>query len=325
MRWLSKLTLQLLVLVAGLAVLPTSQAQTGFPAKPVRFIVPFPPGGSGDTFARVLARQLQEMWGQPVLAENKPGAGTMIGTDFVAKSVPDGHTLGLVIPAHATNPTLQKSMPFDTLKDLAGVTQLSTIPIALFATLETPANTIEELIAYAKKNPGKLTYGSVGIGSSSHLAGALLNSMAGIDLVHVPYKGSSAAGNDLLGGRLALLFDAVPSQIQFVRSGKIKMIAAAGAERIPALAQYKTIAETVPGFSIESYYGVVVPSATSRELVRSISRDFARAMHAPGVKERMEQLMLVPVASTPEQFDGFIRAEILKWEKVIKAIGATAE
>nr|WP_236582099.1 tripartite tricarboxylate transporter substrate-binding protein [Hydrogenophaga sp. BPS33] len=203
-----------------------------FPTQPVRFIVPFPPGGSADALTRMLAQRMQAAWGQAVVVENKPG-GTVIGTDLVAKAAPDGHTIALVIPSLAVNPSIMAQLPYDTVKDLAGVTLISTLPIALFATPSLPVNNVAELVAYAKKNPKTLSYGSARLGSTSHLAGLMLNQLAGVDLVHVPYKGSAPAQQDLIGGRLTLLFDSFISQLPMVQAGRVKLVAPAGPRAAP--------------------------------------------------------------------------------------------
>ena len=289
-----------------------------FPRGVVRLIVPFPPGGPTDIVGRVMAQKLGEVWNSSVIVENKPGAGTSIGTDTVAKSAPDGQTIGMVITAYMINPSLQAKLPFDTLKDLANVTQLVTQHVVLVANPAVPFNTVAELVAYAKKNPGKLTYASPGTGTSAHLAGELLKNEAGIDMVHAPYKGSGPAQTDLVAGRVDLMMDVYHSAKPQVDAGKLKVIALAAPRRPAGLAQYPVIAETVPAVSVTSLFGLIVPAATPRAIVNRIYADSGKVLAMPDVRERLAGLGLEVVGSTPEQFDAFVRSEIAKWAKVIK-------
>ncbi len=311
---------------ALLCVCSQSATAQGFPSRPVRLIVPFPPGGPTDAFARLLANRLQDTWKQPVVVESKPGAGTVVGTDFIAKSPPDGHTMGMVTMAHVINPSLRKNLPYDTLKDLAGVTQLSVLHLLVAARPGLEASTPAELIALAKKQPGKITYGTAGAGTSSHLGAELLNSMAGIRLVHVPYKGSAPAQNDLLGGRIDLIVDPMqPALTQYAKAGRIKNIALMGAARTPLAPEIPVFSENVPGFDAIGMFGLVVAGGTPRELVSRIHADIAAVIRTPELNERMLQFGMDPVASTPEQFDAFVRKEMEKWAPVVKATGATAD
>jgi tripartite-type tricarboxylate transporter receptor subunit TctC len=297
-----------------------------FPGKPIRLVVPFPPGGPTDAFARLLASRLQDTWKQPVIVESKPGAGTVVGTDFVAKSAPDGHTLGMVTMAHVINPSLRRNLPYDTLKDITAITQLSLLHLLVAAHPSLEANTPAELIALARTRPGKITYGSAGSGTSSHLGAELLNSMAGIQLVHVPYKGSAPAQNDLLGGRIDLLVDPLqPALTQHARAGKIKTIGMMGARRTPLAPEIPAFAEVVPGFDAVGMFGLIAAGGTPREVVQRIYTDVAAAIRTPELNERMLQFGMDPVASAPEEFDAFIRKEMAKWAPVVKATGATAD
>ena len=314
-----------LIAVAACAMLPLAVAAQNFPTKPVTLIVPNVPGGAIDILARLLEKQLSETWKQPVVVQYKAGAGTVLGTDFVAKSPPDGHTIGLVVTSHVINPSLRKSMPFDTLKDLSGVSMLAISPIVITASPKLPAKDIGELIALAKKQPGKLSYASPGSGSSMHLGGELLKSTAGIDMLHTPYKGSGGAYPDVFAGGVDLLIDPLFSSLPHIKSGNLKPLAIMSPKRSPIAPDLPTVAETVPGFSVESIFGAVVPSGTPREIVKKISADLAKTLQSPETKERMAQVGLTPVGDTPEQFDAFIRAEIDKWAKVVKASGATAD
>ena len=309
--------MRLAALLAALFFLAPAFPQD-FPARPVRLVVPFPPGGPTDVVGRMMAAGLQAGWGQPVIVENKPGAGTVIGTDAVAKSAPDGYTVGMVITAHFINPALRSSMPYDTLRDLAHVTQLVQQHVVLVANAGVPFNTLPELIAHAKKNPGKLQYASPGTGTSAHLAGELLKGEAGIDLVHVPYKGSGPAQTDLLAGRVELMVDVFHSAKGHVESGKLKVIALTAKDRPVNIRQYPLVAETLPGFDVRSLFGFVVPAGTPRPVVQKIRDDTAKVLNQPDVKAKLEAMGLEVVASSPEQFDALVRAELAKWAKVVK-------
>ena len=306
------------LLVAAALFAAASSCAQDYPKGPVRLMVPFPPGGPTDIVGRLMAQKLGEVWNASVIVENKPGAGTAIGTDMVAKSAPDGQTIGMVITAYMINPSLQSKLPFDTLKDLANVTQLVTQHVVLVANPRVPFNTLPELIAYAKKNPGKLTYASPGSGTSAHLAGELLKNEAGIDMVHAPYKGSGPAQADLIAGRVDLMMDVYHSAKPQVEAGKLKVIASAAPARPAALAQYPVIAETVPNVSVTSLFGFVVPAGTPRPVVQKIYLDSVKVLAMPDVRERLAGLGLEVVGSSPEQFDAFVRAEIAKWAKVVK-------
>ncbi|HYD58173.1 MAG TPA: tripartite tricarboxylate transporter substrate binding protein [Burkholderiales bacterium] len=309
--------MRIVAFLLGLFVSGSLLAQA-FPSKPVRLVVPFPPGGPTDVVGRMMASGLQAAWGQPVIVENKPGAGTVIGTDAVAKSAPDGHTIGMVITAHFINPALRSSMPYDTLKDLAHVTQLVQQHVVLVANAGVPFATLAELIAHAKKNPGKLRYASPGTGTSAHLAGELLKGEAGIDLVHVPYKGSGPAQTDLLGGRVELMVDVFHSAKPHVEAGKLKVIALTAKDRPVNIRGYPLVAETLPGFDVRSLFGFVVAAGTPKPVVSRIQADTAKVLNQPEVKSKLEAMGLEVVASSPEQFDQLVRTEMVKWAKVVK-------
>ena len=296
-----------------------------FPTKPVHLIVPFPPGGATDIIGRLLAAKMQAVWGQPVVVENRPGAGTVVGTDLVAKSPPDGHTLGVVVTAHMINPSLRPNMPFDTLKDLAAVGQVSVQHLVIAAHPSLEANNVAELIALAKRHPGKLSYATPGSGTSMHLSVELLKTQAGIDLVHVPYKGGAAAQQDVMGGRVPILLDVLYAVQPLIDSGKIKVIALLSPTRPASAKGYEVVAETVPGVSALSMVGLVAPAGTPRERVQQISADVARAVKGSDLTERMTQLGMEPVGSTPAEFDALIRAEIEKWSRVVRVSGAKAD
>ena len=313
-----------LAALIGLA-LPVAAGAQSFPSRPVQLIVPNAPGGATDILARTLAVHLQPFWGQAVVVQYKPGAGTVLGTDYVAKSAPDGHTLGMVITGHVINPSLRSSMPFDTVKDLAGVTLLGIAHILISATPSFEANNLAELMALAKKQPGRISYASPGSGSSMHLAGELLKTMSGIDLQHVPYKGSGPAYPDVIAGRVPLLIDPLFSSMSYIRSGRLKPLAVTNPSRASIAPEIPTVAETVPGFSVQSIFGIVVPGPTPRELVRRISADMVTVLRSSEMKARMAELGMETVGNTPEQFDAYIRTEIEKWATVVKASGARAD
>lgn len=310
---------------AALAASLPAAAQGSFPSKPVTLVVPNAPGGAVDILARLLEKTLTETWGQRVLVVYKPGAGTVLGTDFVAKSDPDGHTIGLIVTSHVINPSLRSNLPYDTLKDLSGVTMLATSPILLSATNSLPANTIKEVIALAKKEPGKLAYASPGSGSSMHLGVELLKTEAGIDMLHAPYKGSGPAFPDVFAGRVQLMADPLFSSLPHIKAGKMKPIAIMSAKRSPIAPEIPTIAETIPGFLVQSVFGAVVPSGTPRAVVHKISADMTKAVQSPEMKARMADIGLTPEGGSAEDFDKFIRTEIDKWAKVVKASGAKAD
>lgn len=314
------------LVAAAAAVLPAgAQTPSAFPSRPVTLVVPNAPGGAVDILARLLEQNLTQAWKQPVIVTYKAGAGTVIGTDFVAKSAPDGHTIGLVVTSHVINPSLRKNMPFDTLKDLSGVTMLATSPVLISATPSLPASNLQELIALAKKQPGKLTYASPGSGSSMHLGGELLKTQAGIDMLHAPYKGSGGAYPDVFAGRVELLIDPLFSSLPHIKAGKMKPIAVLSPQRSSIAPDIPAAAETLPQLVVQSVFGAVVPSGTPREVVKKISADLARAVQSPEIKARMADIGLSPVGNSPEEFDGFIRTEITKWAEVVRVSGATAD
>jgi tripartite-type tricarboxylate transporter receptor subunit TctC len=315
-----------LLAIGACALLPLAAlAQAPFPSKPVTIIVPNAPGGAVDILARLMEKQLGDLWKQPVLVVYKAGAGTVIGTDFVAKAPADGHTIGLVVTSHVINPSLRKTMPFDTQKDLAGVTMLATSPIVLTASNKLPANNLKELIALAREKPGKLSYASPGSGSSMHLGAELLKTTADIDMLHTPYKGAGGAYPDVIAGRVDLLVDPLFSSLPHIKAGLLKPIAIMSPKRSPIAPNLPTFSETLPGFSVDSVFGAVVASATPRDVINKISADMNKVVQSEETRRRMAEIGLTPVGNKPEEFDAFIKAEIPKWAKVVKASGATAD
>ncbi len=307
------------------ALLPLTAVAQTYPIKPVRLMVPFPPGGATDIIGRLVAAKMQEVWGQPVVIENRPGAGTVVGTDYVAKSAPDGYTLGMVVTAFVIIPSLRPDMPYDTLKDLAAVTHVSVQHLVMAAHPSLPANNVAELIALAKKEPGKLSYATPGSGTAMHLSVELLKTTAGIDLVHVPYKGGAPAQQDVMSGRVPILMDVLNAVQPLIKSGKIKVLALLSPQRAPESPEYPVVAEAVSGVSALSIVGIVAPAATPRDLVHRISGDIASAVKSSDLTGRMKQQGMEPVGSTPEQFDALIRSEIEKWSKVVKLSGAKVD
>lgn len=299
-------------------------AAQDFPKGPVKIIIPFAPGGPTDTVGRLIAQKLQEMWGQPVLVDYKPGAGTAIGVDFVAKAPPDGLTIGMVNSSFAVNPSLRKTLPYDTIKDLQGITQIANLQLAIVARPDAPFNTLPELIAYAKKNPGKLTYGTPGAGSTTHLGAELLKREAGFDMLHAPFKGSAPAHTELMGGRIDIVVDPFLSVQPFVKAGRMKMIATMGPKRVEGF-DYPTVAETIPGFNVNALLGFVAPRGTPRAIVQKIQADTAKVLRNPDMRKRIEEQGMEVVASTPQQFDAFVQSEMTRWARVINEAGIQAE
>ena len=312
----------LAALAVGLALPATEALAQAYPTRPVRMIVPFPPGGATDIIARLVSDRLTELWGQTVIVDYKPGAGTVVGTEVVAKAPADGYTMGMVITAHVLNPSLRKDMPYDTLKDLAGVSLVAVSHIVITATNALPASNIRELIAYAKQNPGKLNYASPGTGTAMHLAGELLNTAGGIKIVHVPYRGGAAAYPDVISGRIELQIDPMQASMQNIEAKQVKALAITSLQRAPNAPDIPTVAETLPGFNVLSLSGLVVPAATPRDIVRKINADVRKVLENSELKTRMGGLGMDPASSaSPEEFDGFIRAEIAKWADVVKQSG----
>ncbi len=318
---------------AALALCATAfvlQAVTGsaqsYPSKPIRIIVPVAAGGIADTFSRVIGLKLSEVWGQPVVAENKPGGGGNIGADAVAKAPPDGYTLlmGFVGP-NAVNPSLFKQMPFDALRDFAPIALVMEAEGLLAVNPSVPVHSVPELIALARAQQGKLAYSSGGIGTSSHLAGELFKSMAKVDMVHVPYKGNVPSITDLIGGQVSLSFATMPTVLPHVKAGKLRGIAVIGAERSPAMPELPTVAETVPGFGVNNWIGLFAPAGTPQDIVNRLNVEVVRVMLMPEVQKRMESEGARFTKKTPEEFGQFVRAESVKWAKVLKDAGIHPE
>ncbi|WP_454690740.1 tripartite tricarboxylate transporter substrate binding protein [Achromobacter aloeverae] len=310
-----------LCLAATATALPAS-AGSAYPDKPVTLLIPYPPGGSADMLARPLSALLQKHWGQPLVLEYKAGAGGTIATSQLARSKPDGYTLIMVLAAHAINPSLYAKLPYDTRKDFAPVSLTATLPMLVSAPLSTPANNMTELVAYAKKHPGELTFASAGPGNTSHLAGEMFKAATGINMLHVPYKGSGPAVVALLGGEVSLMFDSFSTSYPQVQSGKLKALAVTGAKRSPLLPNVPTVAESgVPGFVVNGWYGILAPAGTPSDVVNKISRDVAEALKDPTLSKQLASYGYEPVGSTPEEFGKYIDEEIDRWGAAVKAAG----
>jgi tripartite-type tricarboxylate transporter receptor subunit TctC len=309
----------------GLALAGAAWAQA-FPSKTVRIVVPFPPGGGTDVIARVLAQKLADSWGQQVIVDNKAGASGTIGSDLVAKSAADGHTLLLTATHHAINLGMYRQLPYDTLRDFVPVAYIAASPNLLLLHPSVPANNLQELIAYAKSRPGGLNYASSSVGGATHLTGELFRAAAGIQLQHIPYKGAAPAMTDLLGGQVPMMFDVISTALAHVRSGRLKAIAVTSANRTTVMPEVPTVAESgIPGFEAISWFGLYAPAATPKEAVNKLNADFNRVLQLPDVREKLAAQGAEPIAMTPEQFATYLRAEIAKWSKAIKDSGAKAE
>lgn len=314
-----------LMALLGTAAVPVTAAAQNFPQKPVQLIVPYPPGGSIDTLSRLMENKLSEIWGQPVIVVNKPGASTTISTDFVARSAPDGHTLGLVATAHTINPSLLKSLPYDTVKDFSAITILASSPVVFLTTSSLEVNSLAELIDMVKKQPGKYSYATPGVGTTMHLAGEWLNTLTGTDIMHVPYKGAGLAYPDVISGRVPLMIDSLPSSISHIQAGKLKPLAVLSDESYAGPPAIPSSTDTLPGYVVESTVGMVVPSATPREFVRKIHEDVIKVLQMPDVRERMLDVGLTPVGNGPEEYDAIIRDEIERWATVVEKSGASLD
>ncbi len=316
------------VLIAGSAAILSSAARAeGYPERPVKIVVPYPAGGSNDIIARVLAQKLGEREGQSFIVESRAGASGNIGAEVVATSAADGYTLLVTAPPPlTTNVALYKSLPFDPATAFAPVALLATVPIVLMVHPSLPVNNVQELIALAKTKPGTLNFGSSGIGSTNHLAGELLKSMTGIDIVHVPYKGAAPAMNDLIAGHIPMMFDNMPGVLPQVKGGAVRAIAVAGAHRATALPDVPTVAESgVPGFEAFSWFGMVAPAKVPAATLEKLQGDVTAILATPDMKSRLADLGAEPGTVSGAAFDKFLAEDTAKWAKVIQVSGATME
>ncbi|MHB8267211.1 tripartite tricarboxylate transporter substrate binding protein [Bradyrhizobium sp.] len=298
----------------------------GWPNRPIRMIVPYTPGGYTDLMARLVGQKISDALGQPIIFENKPGANAIIGTDVVAKAAPDGYTFGTVIAAHAVNATLNPKLPYDTLKDFSYVSLMSVAPLIMIAHPSLPANNVQELIALAKAKPGELNFASSGVGAAAHLTMEMFKSRTGIDMQHIPYKGTAGALQDTIGGRINVMFDVVGPLMPQVRSGLAKAIVVTAKERIPAASDVPTMAEQgVADFVSGTWAGLIAPAGTPKEIVDRVSAEAKKALADPALKDKLVEQGIVAVGSTPEEFRSFVEEEIGRWRKVITDAGIKME
>ena len=315
------------LLIGSTLLSPVIFAQSSnYPSKPIKIIVPFTPAGTTDILARAVANEMTKALGQSVSVENRAGAGGNLGSDAVAKAPPDGYTLlvGAVSP-QAINVSLYPNMPYDVMRDFEHITLIAAVPNLLEVNPGVPVSTVKELIEYAKARPGKLAYASSGSGTSIHLSAELFKSMTGVEMLHIPYKGSSPAVTDLISGQVQLMFDNLPSSLQQVKAGKLRAIAVTSSKRSPVLPDIPTIAESLPGYEASSWFGMHAPAKTPRDIINKLYATVAKSLRTPEMTERLSSQGADPVGNTPEQFTEFVRAEIAKWAKVVKASGAKVE
>ena len=315
----------LVAVVCATVALPA--AAQPYPSKPVKLVVPFPPGGSLDNAARLIAQKLTETWGQSVVVENKPGAGGNIGADMVAKSPPDGYTILLgALSTHAVNPSLYRTMPYDAAKDFAPITLVAITPNVRVVNASSPVQTVKEFFAYTKANPGKLSFGSGSIGSGGHLAGELYKVETGTDSVHVPFKGGAPATQALLAGDTQFMFDNLANAMAQVKGGKLRALAVTTAKRSPLAPDLPTMAEAgLPGFDISTWFGLFAPAGTPKDIVAKWNADVTRILNSPDVRARFIADGAEPSPSSPEQFSQFIAAELTKYARIVKASGAKVD
>jgi tripartite-type tricarboxylate transporter receptor subunit TctC len=315
-----------LVICCALAHPAPSSAQD-YPNKPIKLIVPYPAGGSADILARIVGHKLAEQLGQAMVVENRAGAGTAIGTEFVARSRPDGYTLLLgTVSSHAMNPALNPGLGYDAIKDFAPVAPLATIPFVLDVNAKLPVRTVKELVAYAKAHPGSVNYSSAGNGTSNHLAGELFNIMGGVDLVHVPYKGSAPALQDLVAGQVQLMFDLVSTSIPWIRSGAIRPLAVTGATRIASLPDVPTMKESgYPDYEVTAWFGIFAPAGTPEAVVARLNAEAAKAIASAEVKDKLGPLGMETLSATPQGFARLVAADLGKWRDVVKSAKIRAD
>ena len=318
---------RMLTLVAmSILVVGTVSAQS-WPTKPIKYIVPFAPGGSTDILGRIVAEKLSVALGQPVVVENKPGAGGGLGADFTAKAAPDGYTImGGTISTHAINASLYSNLPYDPVKDFVAVTLLARVPNMRVINPDVPAKTVAELLALMKANPNKYTFASAGNGTSQHLSGELFKSMAGVQMQHIPYKGSPPALQDVVGGQVTMTFDNITTAWPLAKGGKLRALAVTTAKRSAIAPEIPTLAEAgLIGFEVGSWQGVFAPAGTPPEIVKRLNVEIVKILNVPDVKEKLFALGAEPVGDTPEQFAAFVKSEVAKWSDVVKKSGAKVD
>jgi tripartite-type tricarboxylate transporter receptor subunit TctC len=317
--------LRVVVLAALLCVSGGAAAQA-WPAKPIRYIVPFPPAGATDITARIVADKISGPLGQPVVVENRPGAAGNVGTEMVVKATPDGYTILQATVAQSISETLYTKLSFSFERDLAPAAMVALVPNVMIVHPDVPAKTVQEFIALAKSRPGKINFASSGSGTSIHMSAEMFKMMTGVDIVHIPYKGSGPALADLLGGQVSVMFDNLTSSIGYIKTGRLRALAVTTARRYPELPNVPTINESgVPGYEASAWFGIVVPKATPREIVNRINSEVNKAIALPDIREKLAQQGAEATPLTPEQFGAFIHNEVVKWAKVVKASGAKVE
>lgn len=309
--------------VAALALAASFAATAqNYPSRPVKIVVPYGVGGSADVYGRYLAAKLSDAFGQPFVIENRPGGGAIVGTDAVAKSAPDGYTLLVMSNTHTVNETLIPKKPYDLMRDLTPITGINSQDLLLVANPKVPASNLKEFLAYAKKNPGKLNYASSGPGTPYHMAAELFKHMAGVDIVHIPHKGSDQARTAVLGGQVDIMFDAISTIVGQVHAGKLKALGTSGKHRSPVTPDVPTIAEAgVPGYEATIWLGLMAPSGTPKPIVDQLSSAVNKVINSPDVKQNWEKQGATPMGMTPEEFGKFMRADIQKWAKLVKETG----
>ena len=320
-RFARSAALALAVALAGIG----AASAIDYPTRPVKFVVPYPPGGTTDVLARIIAQWLSEKMGQQFVVENKPGGGNNIGVEYVVNSAPDGYTMFLVNPANGINATLYKNLPFNFIRDITPVAGLVRSPNVMEVPANFPAKTVAEFIAYCKANPGKINMASSGSGTSVHLSGELFKFMTGCQMLHVPYKGAGPALIDLMAGQVHVLFDNLPSSIGHIKGGKLRALGVTSAEREPSLPDTPTVGDTVPGYEATAWFGIGMPKGTPRDVIEKVNAEVNRALADPGMQKRLAELGGKPIGGTPEDFGRVIQAETDKWAKVVISSGAKVE
>jgi len=321
MRTTARLRLAAALLLA-LCAAPLTAAEPQYPARPIRWIVPVPPGATTDILSRLIGAKMGEAWGQQVIVDNRSGGAFVVGTDIVAKANPDGYTIGILLSPHVVNPFVMKNLPYDSVKDFQPITQIVFVPGVMVANASLPANNLKEVIALAKARPGQLNFGSPGAMTSGHLSMELLNVMAGIKITHVPYKGGAPAIADLLGNNIQFVILGPPTVMAHIKAGRLKPIATTAAKRSPGLPDVPTFAESgLPGYDTYEWYGIFAPARIPRPVLTKLNLEINRIIQLPDIKERMLTLGAIPHGGTPEEFAAFLDAERRKWGPVAQKVG----
>jgi tripartite-type tricarboxylate transporter receptor subunit TctC len=312
-----------LVMASLAASVTGSSAEDAYPSRTIHVVVPYPAGGPTDILARLVADRLSQNLHQPVVIDNRPGASSMIGMDLVARAAPDGYTILVNASLHIIVPSIVEKVIVDPIGAFEPVTQLGTVPLIMVVSNDNPAKSAADIVAEAKAHPDKLTYGSSGVGASSHLAGAMLGKMTGVQMLHVPYKGSAPALQDVLAKNISFMIDTTPASIGFVQSGSLKAIGVTSPTRMSVLPDVPTVAESVPGYNVQSWYGVWMPKGTPKEIVTKISKEVAEIFKTPDMRQRLVTLGVEPTTSTPEEFGAFTVSEMKRWSELVKETGTT--